>query len=358
MTYNRLMARPKRQVMRDVSRVVGYLRVSTNEQVESGLGLDAQRAAIHAEVARRGWTLVQLYADEGVSGGVAPEDRPGLSQALQEVQSGRAGTLVAAKLDRVSRSVADFAGLMERAQREGWNLRVLDLDIDLSTENGEMMGGVMASFAQWERRLIARRTREALAAKRAQGVRLGPPRTIPPPVVRRIIEERADGCSYTAIAAGLNADEVPTSRGGVWHASSVWGAMASLVVPDLALKIRESLKLGDAEAQVLKLVVQAVTDLRALDKRQLPHHLAEPPSTKNRQWDALIAGVVEREALRARVRVPEWTDDAERVLGRSWYPGVSRAVAERTYAKEHSPAELAERRVYVDGAAIEPKVMA
>ncbi len=352
------MARPKRQVVRDVSRVVGYLRVSTNEQVESGLGLDAQRAAIHAEVVRRGWTLVQLYADEGVSGGVAPEDRPGLSQALQEVQSGRAGTLVAAKLDRVSRSVADFAGLMERAQREGWNLRVLDLDIDLSTENGEMMGGVMASFAQWERRLIARRTREALAAKRAQGVRLGPPRTIPPPVVRRIIEERADGRTYPAIAAGLNADKVPTSRGGVWRASSVWGAMASLVVPDLALKVRESLRHEDADTQVLGLVVQAVTDLRALDKRQLPLHLAEPPSTKNRQWDALIAGVVEREALRARIRVPEWTDDAERVLGRSWYPGVSRTVAERTYAKEHSPAELAERRVYVDGAAIEPKAVA
>lgn len=353
------MARPKRRIPRDVSLVAAYVRVSTTEQAESGLGLAAQREAIDAEIHRRGWTLVELYADEGVSGSVAPDGRPGLSEALAAVKSGRAGTLLATKLDRLSRSLKDFSGLMERAQYEGWNLRVLDLDVDLSTETGEFMAGVMAAGARWERRLIARRTREALAAKRAQGVRLGPPRTIPPPVVRRIIEERADGRSYTAIAAGLNADGVLTSRGGgVWRASSVWGAVAALVVPDLALKVRESLRHEDADKQVLRLVVQAVTDLRALDKQQLPLHLAEPPSTKNRQWDALIAGVVEREALRARVPVPEWTGDAERVLGRSWYPGASRALSERAYAKEHSPAELAERRVYVDGATIEPKALA
>jgi len=353
------MARLKRQVVCDVSRVVGYLRVSTDEQVESGLGLDAQRAAIKSEAARRGWTLLHIYEDAGVSGSVAPENRPGLSEALQEVQSGRAGTLVAAKLDRLSRSVADFAGLMEQAQYEGWNLRVLDLDIDLSTENGELIAGVMASFAQLERRLIARRTREALAARRARGMRLGRLRTVPDPLVRRIVRERAEGSSYTAIANRLNEEGVPPTRDGTrWYPSSVWGTVASLVVPDLALRIREGLRHGDLEGRLLELVVQAVTDLRALDKQQLPLHLAEPPTTKSRQWDALIAGVVEREALRAGVRVPEWTDDAERVLGRSWYPDASRAVAERTYAKEHSPAELAERRVYVDGAAIEPKAVA
>ncbi len=79
------MARPKRRTLRDVSLVAAYVRVSTTEQAESGLGLAAQREAIDAEIARRGWTLVELYADEGVSGGVAPEGRPGGAVALGDL---------------------------------------------------------------------------------------------------------------------------------------------------------------------------------------------------------------------------------------------------------------------------------
>ncbi|MCA1677351.1 MAG: recombinase family protein, partial [Actinobacteria bacterium] len=82
-------------------------------------------------------------------------------------------TLVVAKLDRLSRSVQDAAGLLDRAQRHGWALVAADLGVDASTPAGEAMANVMATFGQLERRMIGQRTREALAARKAAGVRLG-----------------------------------------------------------------------------------------------------------------------------------------------------------------------------------------
>src|SRR6202051_2945002 len=79
-------------------------------------------------------------------------DRPGLAAALAAVEAGEAAGIVVAKLDRLSRSLKDFADLMARAQASGWNLVALDLGVDLSTPSGEFMAGVMASAAQWERR--------------------------------------------------------------------------------------------------------------------------------------------------------------------------------------------------------------
>jgi DNA invertase Pin-like site-specific DNA recombinase len=98
----------------------------------------------------------------------------------------------------------------------------LDLGVDTTTPAGEAMANVMATFAQFERRLIAQRTREALAIKRQQGVRLGRPRTLPAATVQRIRAEREAGRSLKAIAGGLNQDGIPTSQGGAqWHASTV-----------------------------------------------------------------------------------------------------------------------------------------
>jgi len=110
---------------------------------------------------------------------------------------------------------------MARAQAEGWNLVALDLGIDLHTPAGEFMANVMASAAQWERRIIGQRTRDALATKRAQGVRLGRPRQLSGSIVDRIVAERDSGWSLRAIADGLNVKGVPTAHGGArWHAST------------------------------------------------------------------------------------------------------------------------------------------
>ena len=207
--------------------VVAYLRVSTDEQVASGAGLDAQRTSIEAEATRRGWTIVAWHADEGISGGKGIEHRPGLAAAVAAVEMGDAAGLLAAKLDRISRSVLDTAKLMERARRGGWELVTCDLAIDPSTPAGEATASMMAVFSQLERRLISQRTREALAVKRAQGVRLGRPSQIPAEVVERIVSAQAGGASLRAIAAGLTADAVPTATGGKWHASTVRAVLNS-----------------------------------------------------------------------------------------------------------------------------------
>lgn len=204
-------------------RAVGYLRVSTIEQADSGAGLAAQRAAIEAEVVRRGWHLVEVFTD--ASSGKTIVGREALSAALGAVGDGRADVLIVSKLDRLSRSLLDFAGLMARAQSEGWNLVALDLGIDLSTPAGEFLASVMASAAQWERRIIGQRTREAMAAKRAAGVRLGRPRLVRDEVAEQILSARAEGRTWQQVADLLNDQAVPTALGGrQWYPSTARNA--------------------------------------------------------------------------------------------------------------------------------------
>lgn len=206
--------------------VLGYVRVSTEEQATSGLGLADQRRTIAAEADRRGWH-VEWVEDAGYS--ARDLRRPGVATALDRLASGEARTLVVSKLDRLSRSLVDFAGLMARAQKQGWALVALDLGVDTTTASGELVANVMAAVAQWERRIISDRTKAALAMKRAEGVRLGRPLTLASSLRQRIADERATGASLRAIAAGLNADGVPTAHGGAqWRPSTVRGVLDSV----------------------------------------------------------------------------------------------------------------------------------
>ena len=218
-------SRPSRGTVPAAIRAVGYRRVSTIEQAESGAGLAAQQTIIEAEAARRGWVLVAVHTDEAASG-KSIVGRIALEAAIEAVESGRADVLVVAKLDRLSRSLLDFANLMARAQAKGWNLVALDLGIDLSTPAGEFMASVMASAAQWERRIIGQRTREGLAAKKAAGVRLGPPRRLPDQVAEQIIGLRTSGLAWARVAETLNEFEVPTALAGrQWYASTARSAV-------------------------------------------------------------------------------------------------------------------------------------
>ncbi len=206
-------------------RVIGYVRVSTEEQKSSGAGLQAQRRAIITECERRGWHLVEVIEDAGFS--AKDMKRPGVQEALQALQDGKASALVVAKLDRLSRSMIDFTALMGTAQKQHWALVALDCAVDTSTPTGEAMANMLATFAQFERRLISQRTREALAVKRASGVRLGRPPTVPRAIVRRIQRQRKRGDSLRAIAETLNKDNVPTGQGGAqWYAATVSGILA------------------------------------------------------------------------------------------------------------------------------------
>jgi DNA invertase Pin-like site-specific DNA recombinase len=201
--------------------VVGYVRVSTEEQAESGLGLEAQRNAVRAECERRGWQLREMFEDRSASGR-SLMGRRGLIGALHAVESGQAKGLVVAKLDRLSRSLLDFAQLMERARSKGWALVALDLGVDTTTPSGEMLANVLAVFAQFERRLIGQRTRDALAVRRAQGVTLGRPVTLTDAAGAQIRDLKDQGFSLRRIAEEMNSRHVPTAQGGrAWHASTV-----------------------------------------------------------------------------------------------------------------------------------------
>jgi DNA invertase Pin-like site-specific DNA recombinase len=207
--------------------VITYLRVSTSEQALSGLGLEAQRATVAAYAERKGLTIVGEHCDEGISA-KSLKGRPAALAALEAVHDGRAAGLLVAKMDRLSRSVVDGAGLMERAAREGWALHFADLDIDTGTPAGEMAANIIISGSQYERRLISQRTRDALAAKRARGERLGASPRLPLEVTRRIVSERKRGRTFQAIADGLMIDCILTSRGrDKWYPATIKAVLES-----------------------------------------------------------------------------------------------------------------------------------
>lgn len=205
---------------------VGYCRVSVAPENGNGHSIDAQKDRIGREAEQRGWTI-EWFTDEA-SGKTL--NRAGLQQALARLEDPDGPkTLVVAKLDRVSRSLIDSATLIARFKQRGWNLVALDLGVDLSTSEGQLLANVMAAVAQWERERIAERTREALAEAKRKGKRLGRPVTTPEPVRRRIAAERASGRSMQQIADLLTHEQVPTARGGQrWHSSTVKAVLESV----------------------------------------------------------------------------------------------------------------------------------
>lgn len=207
--------------------VVGYTRVSTIDQATDGFGLQAQEQVIEQECERRGWTLVSIESDHGESG--KSLDRPALRSALGKVASGEAGGLVVSKLDRLSRSVADFASLLTWFTESGRTLIALDLGIDTSTPGGRLVANVFASVAEWEREVIAARTKEGLHAAREAGRPIsGPSIADNPELTAKIQALRSDGLTMRQIADTLNADGTPTLRGGkTWRPSSLQSVVGS-----------------------------------------------------------------------------------------------------------------------------------
>ncbi len=204
-------------------RALGYTRVSTLEQGGNGASLEGQHGAIVAEVERRGWSLVEVVSE--VASGKAADRREQLQDALSRLERGDADVLVVSRLDRLTRSLLDFARIVERAQAGGWSLVVVEQAFDLSTSHGRAMAGMLAVFAAFERDLISERTRDALAVKRAQGVHTGRRSTLPAAVIERIRRDREAGSTWQAIADGLNNDGVATGQGGsCWRPSSVRAA--------------------------------------------------------------------------------------------------------------------------------------
>jgi DNA invertase Pin-like site-specific DNA recombinase len=195
-------------------------RVRSGGQPERRASLEAQRRGIAAECKRRGWQLAEV----GEKAGFSAEElkHPGMQEALRLLASGEGKALVARKRERPARLLLDLAFLMASAQKQGWGLVALDCALDTTTPSGEAAVRVLASFAPCEQGLISKRIGQALAAKRAQGVRLGRPPTMSAYAFERIRRERAAGKSLAAIANGLNADRIPTAQGGRrWYPATI-----------------------------------------------------------------------------------------------------------------------------------------
>jgi DNA invertase Pin-like site-specific DNA recombinase len=188
--------------------------------------LEAQRSRLASECAHRSWSDVEWITDAGASG--KSLNRPGIQRALSMLASGQASTLLVTKLDRLSRSVPDFASLIERANREGWSLVALDLGVDTTTAAGKMVANVMMAIAEWERETISERTRVALAAASARGTKLGRPVRTTPEVREFIAQARQQGYTLSAIADTLTNKGVPTAQGGIkWYPSTISAILAS-----------------------------------------------------------------------------------------------------------------------------------
>jgi DNA invertase Pin-like site-specific DNA recombinase len=209
------------------ARMIAYVRVSTDEQADSGLGLESQIRQVTSECERREWRMVRLIRDEGKSAKTLA--RPGLQEALQAIADGKADGIVAAKLDRLSRSVIDFARLLDWAFDLDVTIVALDLQVDTSTAGGRLVANVISAVAEWERAVIAERTAAGMAVKRSQGNAISRPAVADnPELLARIQAGVAGGMTFQEIANDLNRDGVPTLRGGKkWRPSSVSNAAGS-----------------------------------------------------------------------------------------------------------------------------------
>src|SRR5436189_4301563 len=220
-----------------MERAVAYYRVSTKQQHRSGLGIEAQRAAVTRFAESEGFTIISEYVEaESGKGADALDLRPQLAAALGAARKARCSVLVA-KLDRLSRDVAFVSGLM--AQRVPFIVAELGRDAD------PFMLHLYAALAEKERRLISERTKGALAIRKASGTKLGNPSNIREageagrsslieaadgharnllPILRTL---RAEGTmTMAAITRSLNERKIPTQRGSRWHVSSVANLLA------------------------------------------------------------------------------------------------------------------------------------
>jgi site-specific DNA recombinase len=226
-----------------VGKCAVYVRVSTDDQADNGGSLESQESTCRALCERKGWHVARVFVDRVSGGGI---ERPALSDLRAAVKAGEVEAVVVYALDRLSRSQRDTLALLDEFADAGAGLASASQDFDTSGPMGRAMLGMLAAFAELQRSEIRARTKRALAVKAHRGEavgrtpfglrRVGVGFEANPaewPIMERILAESASGRSTTAVAAALNADNVPTptavraeARGlvkgaGKWHAATV-----------------------------------------------------------------------------------------------------------------------------------------
>ncbi|MFZ1725300.1 MAG: recombinase family protein, partial [Albidovulum sp.] len=153
-----------------------YTRKSSEEGLDQGFNsLDAQHEACAAYVAsqrQEGWVLAKdRFDDGGLSGGSL--DRPALQRLLAEIDAGRIGMVVVYKIDRLTRSLADFAKLVERLDATNCSFVSVTQAFNTASSMGRLTLNVLLSFAQFEREVTAERIRDKIAASKKKGMWMG-----------------------------------------------------------------------------------------------------------------------------------------------------------------------------------------
>ncbi len=223
--------------------LVAYLRVSTAKQAADGVSVDVQREKIEAYARALGHSVVSVYRDEGLSGGLAASERPGLRGALWDVEHrGNDHGLVVSSLSRLSRTVRDVLDLVDRSRDRGWHLVSLSESLDTSTATGRMVVGVLAVLAQFERELTAERTAEAISKLRGDGRAFTSQapygydfvdgRSVPNVeeqwVAAYVAERTRQGWMPGVIAERLNEAGKFTRKGGKWNGDAVRRVIRSI----------------------------------------------------------------------------------------------------------------------------------
>lgn len=209
-----------------------YARVSTQLQVNDGVSLDVQERTLINAAEFHGFTSWEVVREEGRSG-KSIKGRPVLTDALTRLEEGTANALIVTRIDRLARSTTDFLDIVDMANKKGWRLIMLDLNLDTSTYQGRFVVTVMSALAEMERGIIAARQKDVHKDRRDRGivwgVDMGPKNKTPLDIKERIMVERSSGRSYAKIAEGLNRDTVPTQNGGKWYASTVKNIMDATI---------------------------------------------------------------------------------------------------------------------------------
>ncbi|MHB2018811.1 MAG: recombinase family protein [Candidatus Xenobia bacterium] len=203
-------------------KVIGYARVSTEEQATHGVSLAAQVEKLRGYAQLYELELVDVVEDAGFSG--KSLQRPGLQRVLEQLRIGAAEGLLVAKLDRLTRSVSDMATLIGEYfgtdAKAGAKLLSVADQVDTRTAAGILVLNVLTAVAQWERQAIGERTKAALQHLKAQGIRLGAPPLEDEAVIGRVVELRLAGHTLRQIATTMEAEGRQTLRGGRWAAET------------------------------------------------------------------------------------------------------------------------------------------
>lgn len=216
---------------------IGYVRVSTEGQAQEGVSLEAQRARIAAWCTANEYTLIEIHADAGISGGRA-DNRPALQTALAQACRLKA-VIVVYSLSRLARSTKDAISISERLAKSGADLVSLSERIDTTSASGKMVFRMLAVLAEFERDLVAERTKGALSHLRTQGKRISgvapfgfdlsadEKSLVPNPQEQEglalIRSLRAQGLGRRRIAAALSTRGIPTKTGAAWSPQAVGG---------------------------------------------------------------------------------------------------------------------------------------